>query len=289
MITFTEIGDRVLAAAEPVLNVNVTLVVGDGQALLVDTLSHEGQARELLIAVRGVTGAPLVVVNTHHHFDHAFGNAVVADGTGGGEPPQDAPIWAHEEAVALLRDKGTVLQRQWYEEMLPQDLDFADAVGQCVIRTPDRIVHGEVDLDVGGRTITLRHLGRGHTAGDLIVEVPDADVVIAGDLVEEGAPPGFGDAYPMSWPDTLAALLGRLGPRTRLVPGHGAVVGPDFVQAQHGELTQLSWQIREAHRDGGDPLKVAQTTPLARFGERGLKEAQYAVLRGYEELEQPER
>ncbi|MEV0271360.1 MBL fold metallo-hydrolase [Hamadaea sp. NPDC050747] len=287
MIAFTEIADRVLVAVEPIVNVNVTLVVGDGQALLIDTLSHDGQARELLTAIRGVTGEPLAVVNTHHHYDHAFGNAVVADGTGGGQPPRDAPIFAHEEAAALLRDKGTVLQREWYEELLPQDLAFADALGQCVIRPPDQIVHGETSLDVGGRQVVLRHLGRGHTIGDLVVEVPDADLVVAGDLVEEGAPPGFGDSFPISWPDTLAALLSRLGPQTRVVPGHGAVVGPDFVRAQHGELSQLSWLIREAHGDGGDPLKVAQKTTLTRFGERGLQEARHAVIRGYEELEQP--
>jgi len=287
MITFAEIADRVLVAVEPVVNVNVTLVVGDGQALLVDTLSHDEQARELLAAVRAVTRSPLIVVNTHHHFDHAFGNSVVAAGTGGGQPPQDAPIWAHEEAAALLRDQGAVLQRQWYEELLPQDLAFADALGQCTIRPPDQIVHGETGLDVGGRAVRLRHLGRGHTVGDLIVEVSDADVVVAGDLVEEGAPPGFSDAYPMSWPDTLAALVARLGPHTRVIPGHGAIVGPDFVRAQHGELSQLSWLIRDAHGDGGDPLKVARTTSLSRFGERGIQEARHAVLRGYAELEQP--
>ncbi|NUR70467.1 MAG: MBL fold metallo-hydrolase [Hamadaea sp.] len=287
MIAFTEIADRVLVAVEPIVNVNVTLVVGDGQAMLIDTLSHDEQAQELLSAVRGVTGAPLVVVNTHHHFDHAFGNSVVADGTGGGQPPQDAAIWAHEEAATLLRDKGTVLQREWYEELLPQDLDFADAVGKCAIRPPDQIVHTSASLDIGGRSVTLRHLGRGHTVGDLVVEIPDADVVVAGDLVEEGAPPGFGDSFPVSWPDTLAALLSRLGPDTRVVPGHGAVVGFDFVQAQHGELSQLSWLIREAHGDGGDPLRVAQKATLTRFGERGLAEARHAVVRGYAELEQP--
>ncbi|MCP2328542.1 glyoxylase-like metal-dependent hydrolase (beta-lactamase superfamily II) [Hamadaea flava] len=287
MITFTEIADRVLVAVEPIVNVNVTLIVGDGQALLIDTLSHDGQAKELLAAVRGITGDPLTVVNTHHHYDHAFGNAVVAAGTGGGRPPQDAPIWAHVEAAALLRDQGPVLQRQWYEELLPQDPAFADALGQCVIRPPDQIVHNVTSLDVGGRVVVLRHLGRGHTIGDLVAEVPDVDVVVAGDLVEEGAPPGFGDSYPISWPDTLAALLTRLGPQTRVVPGHGAVVGPDFAQAQHSELSQLSWLIREAHGDGGDPLKVARNTTLARFGDRGLKEAQLAVVRGYEELEQP--
>ena len=63
----------------------------------------------------------------------------------------------------------------------------------------------------GGRVGRLRHAGRGHSAGDLValVAVLDADVAVVGDLVEQGGPPRFDDAYPLEWPDTLAALQHR--------------------------------------------------------------------------------
>lgn len=77
---FVEVADRVLVLREPLLAVNVTLVLGEGQALLVDTLSTVGQAVELAEAVRAVTADPLTLVNTHHHFDHCFGNATLAAG-----------------------------------------------------------------------------------------------------------------------------------------------------------------------------------------------------------------
>ncbi|WP_027343402.1 MBL fold metallo-hydrolase [Hamadaea tsunoensis] len=277
MITFHEIADRVYLATEPMLRVNVTLVVGDGQALVIDTLSIDDHARQLLEGVRTVTPYPLTLVNTHHHFDHSFGNAVLsADG---------APIWGHETAARHLRERGPVLQRGWYEEALPSDLAFADALGRVTIVPPGHTFHTESTLDVGGRAVTLRHLGLGHTDGDLVAEIPDAAVVVAGDLIEEGAAPGFGDAYPISWPDTLAGLLALVGPSTRVVPGHGTVVDLGFVRAQHDELTALSWLIREGHRDGADPAQVAAKASLTRFGERGLIEAQHAVTRGFLELD----
>jgi glyoxylase-like metal-dependent hydrolase (beta-lactamase superfamily II) len=277
MLAFTELGDRVFTLVEPIVRVNVTLVVGDGQALLVDTLSTEAQATELARAVRAITSAPLIVVNTHHHFDHAFGNAIVA--------PPPTPIWAHGETIAWLGERGDTVRREAYELMLAEDPEFAEAVGRVMLRAPDHMVHREELLKVGDREVRLRWLGRGHTAGDLVAEVPDADVIIAGDLVEEGAPPAFGDAYPIAWPDTLAALRGLAGPASRIIPGHGAVVGADFLAEQHDELTALAWLIRDGHADGARPDKVAAASSLTRFGEAGLREATLAAIRGYSELD----
>jgi len=277
MLALTEIGDRVFLLVEPLVKVNVTLVVGDGGALLVDTLSTDTQAAELAEAIGKITNAPLTVVNTHHHFDHAFGNAVVA--------PAPTPIWAHEETIGWLRDRGDIVRREAYEMLLPDDQEFAEAVGRVTLRVPDHAVHREQELTVGGRAIRLIAPGRGHTEGDLVVEVSDADLVVVGDLVEEGAPPAFGDAYPMAWPDTLAILRDRLGPSTRVIPGHGAVVDREFVSAQHDELTALAWLIRDGHAHDATPEKIAAASTLTRFGEHGLREATTAAVRGFAELD----
>jgi glyoxylase-like metal-dependent hydrolase (beta-lactamase superfamily II) len=90
-------------------------------------------------------------------------------------------------------------------------------------------------LDLGGRAVRAFHPGRGHTGGDLVVHVPDAGVVFAGDLVEQGGPPQLGsDAYPGEWPTTSDSLL-ALHP-TVIVPGHGEPVEPEFVRTQQSEL-----------------------------------------------------
>ncbi|RQX21119.1 MBL fold metallo-hydrolase, partial [Micromonospora chalcea] len=104
---FTEVAPGVHVRREPLLAVNVVLVVGDGAALLVDTLSTAGQARELAAAARAVTPYPWTIVNTHHHFDHCFGNATLAG--------PDTAIYAHPQAVAALRDRPDALRRAAYE------------------------------------------------------------------------------------------------------------------------------------------------------------------------------
>lgn len=267
---FVEVARGVHVLRYPVLDVNTTLVVGDGEALLVDTLSTDRQARELATAARAVTGHPWTIVNTHHHFDHCFGNAVLS--TGG------RPVWAHEEAAALLSERPEALRRTWYEEWAPTEPELAAGLAEVRVVVPDRTVHQTAALDVGGRTVVLRHLGRGHTAGDLVVHVPDADVLIAGDLVEQGGPPSFEDSYPVEWPDTVAGLLRLLGPHTTVVPGHGAVVDRAFVAGQQERLAALAWLIRDGHADGVPAEAVAAKSGFA------TRVGLVATWRGYAEL-----
>lgn len=273
MTEFAPVARDVYVLRYPVLDVNVTLVVGDGEALLVDTLSTSAQAQELVAAARAVTPHPWTVVNTHHHFDHCFGNAVVAG---------DRLVWAHSETARLLATRPEALRRAAYEGYGHTDPALGEDLLTVQVRAPDRTVRQQADLMVGGRQIRLRHLGRGHTAGDLVVEVPDADVVVAGDLVEESGPPDFGDAYPLDWPEAVAALLSRLGPQTVVVPGHGSPVDRSFVAEQHARLTELAWHIREAHADGAATDQLAQRVAAA----TGWPEATTlaAVRRGYAEL-----
>lgn len=274
-VGFVEVRTDVYVLRYPVLDVNATLVVGDGEALLVDTLSTAAQARELAEAAARVTDSPWALVNTHHHFDHCFGNATLADPGGRG-------VWGHEEAAAQLRERGDRLRRRCYAQWAPTEPELAAGLAEVTILPPDRIVHQSSTLDVGGRPVVLAHLGRGHTAGDLIVHVPDADVVVAGDLVEQGAPPDFEDAYPVEWTETLAVLLRGALPTTAIVPGHGSVVDKGFVAAQHAVLTSLAWLIRDGHADGAP----AETVAKAAAGRVPYPEEVVltAVRRGYAEL-----
>ena len=92
-------------------------------------------------------------------------------------------------------------------------------------------------FDLGGRRVEIAHLGRGHTDGDLVVVVPDADVVFAGDLIESAGPPSFGpDSIGDEWAGTLDGLVGLMTERTVAVPGHGDPVDRQFVFTQRGEV-----------------------------------------------------
>ncbi|GAA2582662.1 MBL fold metallo-hydrolase [Winogradskya consettensis] len=268
MTGFREIADRVYVMRYPVLDVNVTLVTSPGAALVVDTLSTAAQAGELADAIRGITRDPLIIVNTHHHFDHCFGNATLA-GAG-------VPIWAHEDAVRELRERAGSLPQDLYERWLPSEPELAAGLAEVTVRVPDRLVGARATVDVAGRAVALHHLGRGHTGGDLVVHVPDAGVTLAGDLVEQGAPPSYGDdSYPLEWPDTVAAMLRLVPPDGIVVPGHGAPVDRAFVRAQHEQLGELERLIREGHADGAGVLDVAARSPF------GAEASLTAVRRGY--------
>ena len=221
-----EVGDRVFVRRHRELDVNCGLVVGDGACLVVDTRSHLGEGRALAEAVRSVTQHPWAVVNTHAHYDHCFGNAAF----------RPAAVWGHRRCAEQLAATGEH-QRADAVAGLREDGDpAAELVATAPIDPPDHLVDREAVLDVGGRAVTLRHLGRGHTDADLVVAVDD--VLFAGDLVEEGAPPAMEDAFPLEWVATLHRMLDMV--RGPVVPGHGAVVTAGYVSGQRDELAQLA-------------------------------------------------
>ena len=148
------------------------------------------------------------VVNTHGHNDHAFGNHRF----------RPAPIWGHARCARMVSETGAA-QIAAVSAAIPA---LAEELAEVVLDPPDRTFDGDssiVDFDAGGRRVELRHLGRGHTDNDVVVIVPDADVLFAGDLVEDGAPPFFGDGYPMDWPATVERMVELV--TGAVVPGHG--------------------------------------------------------------------
>ncbi|GAB3348576.1 MBL fold metallo-hydrolase [Modestobacter lapidis] len=226
MTGWREVGDQVYVRRHTDLDLNCGLVVGTSGCLVVDTGAHLGQGQDLADAVRAVTPRPWTVVNTHAHYDHCFGNAAF----------RPAAVWGARGCAASLRADGEQQRRTVAAELRAAGDPGADRVAAAPIDPPDSLVDAVTLLDVGGRTVTLTHPGRGHTDGDLVVAVDD--VLFAGDLVEEGAPPAMEDAFPLEWPATLTAVLGQV--RGTVVPGHGDVVGAAFVAGQRDELALLA-------------------------------------------------
>ncbi|GGO77630.1 MBL fold metallo-hydrolase [Nonomuraea cavernae] len=231
-----EVGDRVYVRRHESFDMNVGLVVGDGHCLVVDTRMSHREAADLIEAIRRITSSPWTVVNTHSHFDHFFGNALF----------RPAEIWGHVRCVEEIELYGE-RQRADVLGFLPADRHAE--VREVEIVPPDHTFATGATLDIGGRVVQLRHFGLGHSSNDVVTQVPDAGVVFAGDLVEEGAPPAFGDSYPLDWPGTTAAMLAELPDRV-IVPGHGAVVDRAFVESQHADLVAAAELARRAHVEG---------------------------------------
>jgi glyoxylase-like metal-dependent hydrolase (beta-lactamase superfamily II) len=219
---WVEVGDGVLARRYAELDLTVGLVVGDERALVVDTRGDARQGAELAAAVRAVTALPLVVAITHAHFDHCFGTSAFLP----------CPVHALPACRAAITATAGAQRTEWTAHYHGAGDDgTADALAATDPPLPDHAAPARLDL--GGRTVDLLHLGRGHTDHDLLVHVDD--VVFAGDLVEQSAPPSVGpDSNPAEWPGTLDALL-ALAPRV-VVPGHGDPVEPAFVAEQRHRL-----------------------------------------------------
>jgi len=204
-----------VAVAQPE-SVNLGLIVGAQHTLLVDTGSSPGQGNTIRAALATVTDLPLAaVVVTHWHYDHAFGLAAFGD----------VPRIAHESVqVRLCSAEAAADARRLGLD--PRELG-----------KPNVEIAVATALDLGGRRVEVAHLGRGHTEGDLVVVVPDAEVLFAGDLLESAGPPSFGtDSVPDEWPATLDAVIGLMTATTVSVPGHGEPVGREFVFEQRGRI-----------------------------------------------------
>lgn len=222
---WVEVGDGVLARRYRELDLTVGLVVGGERALVVDTRGDLAQGAELAAAVRAVTTLPLVVAITHAHFDHCFGTAALAA----------EAVYAHPRCTGAIRATAAAQRDVWSAHYRARgDRDTADALAATDPALPDRAA--PATLDLGGRTVVLRHLGAGHTDHDIVVHVDE--VAFAGDLVEQGAAPDLGDAVVADWPATLGALL-DLSPRV-VVPGHGDPVDAAFVAGQRSELAEVA-------------------------------------------------
>ncbi|MPZ65523.1 MAG: MBL fold metallo-hydrolase [Pseudonocardiaceae bacterium] len=228
---WVEVGQGVLVRRHDELDLSTGLVIGDRGCLVIDTRCDLGQGAELAEAVRALTSLPWQVVITHAHFDHCLGTAALLPAT----------VWAH---LGCRDDLAAGGARQ-HAEARQHGFGAAEQVRPVV---PDRVVAQRSELDLGGRQVVLAHLGPGHTDHDLIVAVPDAGVVFAGDLVEQAAPPAFEDAFPLHWPGTVSAML-ALDVLTRwpthskgptVVPGHGHPVDRRFVTTQRDELADLA-------------------------------------------------
>ncbi|RNM13862.1 MBL fold metallo-hydrolase [Nocardioides pocheonensis] len=276
MTGFLEVADRVWVARYAWFDVNVSVVEGPAGLVVVDTNASERAAHEVLADLRRLSGAPLVAaVNTHVHFDHTFGNGVFA--------AEGAEIVAHEAAAEALPEHAAEIRGQAAAE-LDDDPRYAELVDTHPL-VPSRTFSSALTLDLGDRLVELIHPGKGHTGGDLVVRVPDADVVLAGDLVEEsalrGGAPGYGDdSWPMEWPTTLDLALNLVGPDTVVVPGHGAPVGRDFVQEQRAALGVVAETIRDL-AGRGVPLDQALEAAEWPYPREQLR---HAVRRGYEHL-----
>jgi quinoprotein relay system zinc metallohydrolase 2 len=209
---------------------NLGFVVGTRCVAVIDTGGTYAVGRALRQAIRRVTTVPVCyVINTHGHPDHVFGNRAFTD---------DRPEFiGHSRLAEALRRRG-----QHYLDALSRDL--GDAADQSGVVVPTRVVASTDEIDLGGRTLSLRAWQPAHTDHDLTVFDQSSQTLWLGDLLFVGHVPvvdgnlrGFLAAI-----EELRTLRARL-----VVPGHGrALAWPDAIASQERYLRHLLGVVRAA-------------------------------------------
>ncbi|QJY45860.1 MBL fold metallo-hydrolase [Pseudonocardia broussonetiae] len=262
---------------------NTGLVRGDGESLLVDTLYDLGHTREMLAAYAPLTADHPIrtLVNTHSDGDHWFGNQLVAG--------EGVEIIASRAAAGLMTqhavDEMAALphrQDQVGEFIRPIAAKF-DLRG-IVPAPPTRTFSGRLDLDVGGREVRLVEVGPAHTAGDVLVHVPEAGVVYTGDIV-------FVGGAPLVWTGPVSRCIAAcdeilgLEPAV-VVPGHGPLTDGAGVRRVRDYLDHVATEATARFRAGltvEEAVDSIDMTPFDDMSERGRIAAN--VLNVYEELD----
>jgi glyoxylase-like metal-dependent hydrolase (beta-lactamase superfamily II) len=256
--------------------------VNRGGGLVVDTFWDLPHTRKMMELYGTVSPDPAGrVVNTHHNGDHCWGNQLF----------RDAEIIGHRlcaeamvkdltpEAMAgLLRSPDLDPELRGFAEDL-REFDFSG----IEITPPTTLIEDSLELDLEGIDVEILYVGPAHTAGDVIVWLPDEKVVFGGDIL-------WARCTPIGWEGTFErwmAALDRIlefGPEV-VVPGHGPVCGADEI---HELKRYFEYVLSESRRfyDAEIPAEEAARRidpgPYARWTEP--ERIVFNVERAYREL-----
>jgi len=208
-VSFDQIGSGLYAfTAEG--DPNSGVIVGDDSCMVIDAQATPAMASDLIARVAKVTDKPIkYVLLTHYHAVRVLGASAF----------KGAEILASDATRGLIAERGK------------QDMDSEIGRFPRLFRAVETIpgltwpsvtFPDQMSVWLGRREVRIMHIGRGHTAGDVVAAVPDCGVVFSGDLVEYHSACYCGDAHFTDWPQTLDNLA-EMGP-TALVPGRGAAL-----------------------------------------------------------------
>ena len=223
-------------------NGNTTVVIGARDVLVVDSGYLASQARQDIEQIRRWTDKPVrYLVNTHWHNDHTMGNGTYSEVFPGLQviAQQETRVmmagylkdWfaRHQKEIARLKGEISTSKTEDGKPLTPTQLEETrhDLSGEeevvrefpnFVPKLPDLVLDKELSLDLGSRPVEIKFLGRGNTAGDVVVFLPKERILITGDLVVHPVP-YLCSGYPSEWAETLGRLI-DLNPAA-IIPGHG--------------------------------------------------------------------
>jgi glyoxylase-like metal-dependent hydrolase (beta-lactamase superfamily II) len=277
-ISFSEIG-RGLYAYTAEGDPNSGVIVGDDCCMVVDAQATPAMAKQVIERVRQITDKPIAyVVLSHYHAVRVLGASAY----------KAREILTSDATRDLIAERG---QQDWDSEYgrFPRLFRAAETIPG--LTWPTITFPKELKVWLGKREVQLIHLGRGHTAGDIVAWVPDATVMFSGDLVEYRSACYCGDAHFKDWPATLDRLA-SFDP-VALVPGRGdALIGKRNVREAIGLtrefLTTLFGAVTtsvESGRTLKDTFAAVRKAMDPKFGTYAIYEhcLPFNVSRAYDE------
>ena len=215
VISFKEIG-RDLYAFTAQGDPNSGIIIGDDGVIVIDAQATPVMAQQVIERVRKVTDKPIkYVVLSHYHAVRVLGASAYGA----------QQIIASDACRSMIAERG---QEDWDSEYGRFPRLFRAAESVPGLTWPTLTFRERMTLYLGKRRVEIMHLGRAHTAGDIVAFVPDANVMFTGDIVEYKSACYCGDAHFNDWGNTLANIA-AFEPEA-LVPGRGdALVGPNKV------------------------------------------------------------
>ncbi|WP_298858221.1 MBL fold metallo-hydrolase [uncultured Sulfitobacter sp.] len=214
-ITFDEIG-RDLWAFTAEGDPNSGVIIGDESVMIVEAQATPRLAKKVIEQVRKVTDKPIShVVLTHYHAVRVLGaSAYCAD-----------QIIMGEAARGMVMERG---QEDWDSEFqrFPRLFEGYESIPGLTF--PTTTFNDRMTVHLGKRRVDLMHLGRAHTAGDIVIHVPDENVMFTGDIVEDHSACYCGDGHFAEWGTTLDAI--KAYDVNSIAPGRGgALIGKEAV------------------------------------------------------------
>lgn len=215
--TFSEIGDGIYAfTAEG--DPNSGVIIGDDSVMVVEAQATPRLARKVIDCIRSVTDKPIThLALTHYHAVRVLGASAYG-------APQ---IVMSEKARSMVAERG---QEDWDSEFDRFPRLFQGHEEIPGLTWPTTTFNGRMSVYLGQRRVDFMQLGRAHTAGDMVVMVPDQNVMFTGDIVEYHSACYCGDGHFHDWPGTLENI--RRWSLDAIAPGRGdALVGSRMVNA----------------------------------------------------------
>ncbi len=264
---------------------NTTVVIGDRSVLVVDSCLLPSTAKQDIEQIRKWTSKPVTyLVNTHWHFDHTMGNSTYAaafpaiqiiaqtatlktisefnQGAADRYPTREVRFKKVLDSGKLPDGSPlTEADRKDYEQSIAGLAPVVAEFKSTVQLNPNISFDRELNIELGNRPVQIKFLGRGNTAGDTVIYLPDEKILMTGDLLDHPVPYMFG-GFPVDFVNTLHRLA-DFNAQT-IVPGHGDILhGNQYILLSAELMQAVNDEVAKEINEGKTEDEIKEAVPKA--------------------------